>query len=119
MAQPGAAPATTAVPITANWNAKDGWSISPPNSTVPLDGTAKLVAGDKNCTFCFSPTDTVFGASQDVDKGTPFDVSVGPNSFTVDVCATDKGQTCPPGSPKATGGYSIQVGSGMPGGGKK
>ena len=119
MAQPAPAPIATAVPITANWSAQNGWSISPPSNTVPIDGTAKLVAGDKDCTFCFSPTDTVFGASQDVDQGSPVEIQVGSSSFTVDVCATDQGSTCTPGArPEATV-YTIQVGSGMPGGGNK
>jgi len=107
------------VPITANWSQQNGWSISPPNSNVPLNGTAKLIAGDKNCTFCFSPTDTPFGASQNVNQGSPVEISVGAASFTVQVCATDRGSTCTPGAaPRAVGGYSIQVGDGFPGGKK-
>lgn len=103
-------------PITANWNSQTGWSISPPGSDVPAQGTAKFIAADKDCTFCFNPTNTIFGTSLDVNKGNPASIPVGANNFTVEVCAADKGSTCSPTSSPREVVYTIKVGSGSVGG---
>jgi hypothetical protein len=115
MAQPGTAPAAAVHPINIHWTQAKGWWITPPSQTIPLNETARFNT-DKNCTVCFSPTTTVFKASLNVNVGTPVDIPVGPDDFTVKLYATDQGSTCDPSKLGIEAMGVIIVGSGLPGG---
>ena len=110
MAQPGTAPAQAIYPVNVHYNQNKGWWITPQSSRVPVDKTVQFTT-DTDCTICFAPQNTVFGASQNVNVNSPVDVPVGPDDFTVDLCATFQGQTCTPSRPIAAMG-TIIIGSG-------
>jgi hypothetical protein len=112
MAQPGPAPEAAVYPINVHWTQAKGWWFTPDHSDVPLNDTVRFNT-DRDCTICFSPNDTVFGASQDVSVGTPVDVPVGNVNVTVDMCATTQGSTCNAGGRKKDDLMgTIKVGSG-------
>jgi len=112
MAQPGPAPEATVYPINVHWTQAKGWWFTPDHSDVPLNDTVQFVT-DKDCTICFSPDDTVFGASLDVNQGSPVDIPVGSVNTTVNMCATSQGSTCDPSARIiATPMGTIKVGSG-------
>ena len=112
MAQPGPAPETAVHPVNVHWNQEKGWFFTPPHSDIPLNDTVQFVT-DTNCTVCFSPTDTVLGASLDVNVGTAVDIPVGSVNTTVNACATTQGSTCNASARiQATPMGTIKVGSG-------
>lgn len=112
MAQPGPAAEAGVYPINVHWTQTNGWWFTPEHSDVPLNDTVRFNT-DKDCTICFSPNDTVFGASLDVDQGSPVDVPVGSVNTTVNACATTQGSTCDPTrSIKQDSMGTIKVGSG-------
>ena len=117
MAEPKRAAAAGVVPLNITWDANKGYELHPPNPDIDPDSTARFNASNKSCTICFSPTDTPFGASLNVNVGTHVDV--GPGDFTVDYCIADSGGTCVPGRPQGNPMGTITVGSGGRGGGKR
>jgi hypothetical protein len=112
MAQPGRAPQAAVFPINIHWNQQKGWWITPQSGRVPLNDTVQFNA-DTDCTVYFDPTNTVFGASHNVNVGSSWDVPVGNINCTVSLCAT--GQSDPPCNPNvriADSMGTIIVGSG-------
>jgi hypothetical protein len=100
------------VPIDLHWNQPQGYFATPRNPHIDVNSTARLNASDKNCTICFDPKTTPFGAKQDVGKGTPIDIPVGSAPFQVKYCITDYGSTCTPPSLTLSSCGTIKVGSG-------
>lgn len=112
MAQPGPAPEAAVHPIDVHWTQTNGWRFTPPNSDIPLNDTVRF-GTDRDCTICFSPNDTVFGASQNVSVGSHVDIPVGSVNTTVSMCATTQGSNCTPAPRMAnTPMGTITVGSG-------
>jgi|SRR5579863_1113193 len=113
MAEPGRAPQTAVHPVDIHWTQQQGWWITPNSNSIPLNDKVRFNT-DTNCTVHFSPTDTVFGASHDINAGTPWDVDVGTVNCTVNMCANAQGGTaCSPDARiKDTPMSTIIVGSG-------
>src|SRR5581483_3903296 len=89
------------VPMNLHWNSEKGYFMTPASPNVDKKGTARLNASDKNCTICFNPTNTPFGASQNVQTGSPIDIPVGDSNYSVGYCITDYQSTCTPPAPNS------------------
>src|SRR6201996_5196063 len=103
------------VPLNVNYNNQNGYSLNPPNPNISKSSTVQFNASDQDCTICFNPTTTPFGASKDVTTESPAQVDVGNSDYSVGYCITNLGGTCaapaPPFAHNSPTG-TIKVGSG-------
>jgi hypothetical protein len=101
------------VAINITYNSANGYSMSPASPHIDHGGIAQFNATNQNCTICFSPTTTPFGASLDLTTGVNSNISVGDGNYQVSYCITTYGNTCtPPPAFAATPSGTIKVGSG-------
>jgi hypothetical protein len=106
-------PAGGTVAINITYNDANGYSMSPASPHIDHGGTAQFNATSQNCTVCFSPTTTPFGASLNLTTGVNTDISVGDGNYQVSYCITSYGGTCtPPSGLTANPSGTIKVGSG-------
>ena len=107
-------------PVNISYSAANGYQMNPSNPNVPKSDTVKFTAA-KSCTIYFNPSNTAFGASQNVNSGSPTEIDVGNSNYSVGYCICDQGSTCTPPAPSRladdnTG--TIKVGSGTTEGGR-
>jgi len=111
MPQPAPAPRTGSKTITITY-ANGVYTAQPPSEHIDNSGELNFNASQA-CRVCTSPTG-VFGDSNgyiDLSQGNNGPYTPQQQNVSVSYCITDPNTTCSPTSPRATGGYTITVGS--------
>lgn len=100
--------------VVVHYNSQNNYTITPRHTDVDPGDTVLFTAEVQDATVCFSPSNTLFGASVNVYvSGTPaasFSVPSNAPSITVTFCATALNSTCVPAGPTGTLSGSIKVG---------
>jgi hypothetical protein len=81
--------------LKITYNPDSGFHMDPPDPHIDSDDIAVVIAVDKACRICFSPSDTILGRHLDLLEDEPIAIKLGPDAvFEVSYSLTDFNANC-------------------------